>query len=178
MKAVLYDKTRQRVPVKIWTPVQHVESEALDQLKNVAGLPFVFKHVAVMPDVHVGKGATVGSVIATQGAVIPAAVGVDIGCGMCAIKTDLDYRVVQEKIKEIRNSIERSIPVGHLANHRISKSVESWDGWKKWDQLNAAKKHTKGKELLGAWAEETTSLKSALIPIIVYGLCYTAGRET
>ncbi len=70
------------VPVKIWSPESEVESQALKQLQNVASLPFVFKHVAAMPDVHLGIGATVGSVIATKGAVIPAAVGVDIGCGM------------------------------------------------------------------------------------------------
>src|SRR5574338_634659 len=73
--------------VKIWT--DSVEPEALQQLKNVAALPFIHKHVAVMPDVHAGKGATIGSVIPTVGAVIPAAVGVDIGCGMCAVPTNL-----------------------------------------------------------------------------------------
>src|SRR6266511_1547367 len=81
-----------RVPVKVWT--DRIEPEAIEQLKNTASLPFVFKHVAAMPDVHLGKGATVGSVIATEGAVVPAAVGVDIGCGMCAVKLpdpDLGY---------------------------------------------------------------------------------------
>ena len=73
-----------RVPVKAWTRGVPVEDQAREQLRNVASLPFVFKHVAVMPDVHWGMGATVGSVIATKGAIVPAAVGVDIGCGMVA----------------------------------------------------------------------------------------------
>ena len=76
-----------RVPVKIWT--DRVEPEAMQQLRNTASLPFVFRHVAAMADVHLGKGATVGSVVATKGAVCPAAVGVDIGCGMMARKTSI-----------------------------------------------------------------------------------------
>jgi tRNA-splicing ligase RtcB len=76
---VIYDKEKQKVPIKIWAPENEIETQAIAQLKNIASLPFVFKHVAAMPDVHLGLGATVGSVIATKGAVIPAAVGVDIG---------------------------------------------------------------------------------------------------
>ena len=76
-------------PIKAWTHGVPVEDQAREQLSNVAALPFIFKHVAVMPDVHWGKGATVGSVIATKGAIVPAAVGVDIGCGMMAARTNL-----------------------------------------------------------------------------------------
>ena len=75
--------------VKMWTRGVPIEDEAKKQLENIARMPFVHSHLAVMPDVHVGKGATVGSVIATQGAIIPAAVGVDIGCGMMAVQTTL-----------------------------------------------------------------------------------------
>ena len=71
----------QRVPLKMWTAGVPVEASAMQQLRNVASLPFVHRHVAVMPDVHWGMGATVGSVIPTRGAIVPAAVGVDIGCG-------------------------------------------------------------------------------------------------
>ena len=74
------------VPVRLWTDT--AQSETLDQLKNVAGLPITYSHVAAMPDVHYGRGATVGSVIATRGAIIPAAVGVDIGCGMHAVRPE------------------------------------------------------------------------------------------
>lgn len=141
MKSVLYNKEKQNVPVKIWSPLEQVESGALDQLKNISALPFVFKHVAAMPDVHLGKGATVGSVIATKGAVVPAAVGVDIGCGMMALRTNLDYKIVQDKIKQIRHSIERSIPVGHSANSKLTKTVEAWTGWHQFKDLNATKEY-------------------------------------
>lgn len=126
MKFVLNDS---RVPIKVWSDESDVEPEAIQQLKNTANLPFVFKHVAVMPDVHFGKGATVGSVVAAKNAICPACVGVDIGCGMMAVKTNLDHRIVQEKIKEIRHSIERSIPVGFDQNNTLSLTVESWTGF-------------------------------------------------
>lgn len=112
--------TSQAVPIKAWVDeIYEIESQAIDQLKNMANLPFVYKHVAVMPDVHLGKGATVGSVLVTKDAVVPAAVGVDIGCGMMAVKTELDANVVQDKIAEIRHSIERSVPVAHNSNRTI-----------------------------------------------------------
>lgn len=102
--------------IKLWTDVHGVESSALDQLKNVANLPWVFKHVAVMPDVHYGKGATVGSVIAMENAVSPAAVGVDIGCGMGAVLTNLTAKDLPENLKPIRLQIERDVPVGFNAH--------------------------------------------------------------
>ncbi len=100
------------VPIKLWTQLDTVESSALDQLKNIASLPWVFKHVAVMPDVHFGKGATVGSVIAMKDALSPAAVGVDIGCGMAAVRTNLKASDLPDSLKEIRSEIEKAIPVG------------------------------------------------------------------
>lgn len=127
---VLYDKTRQNVPVKVWSPLREVESQALDQLRNTASLPFVFKHVAAMPDVHLGKGATVGSVIATERAIIPAAVGVDIGCGMMAAKTSIPALEVKEKADKLFELIQCSVPLGH-EHHRVEKdSSVSWKGWK------------------------------------------------
>jgi tRNA-splicing ligase RtcB len=109
------------VDVKLWTPILDVESSALDQLKNIAALPWAFHHVAVMADVHFGKGATVGSVIAMKNAVSPAAVGVDIGCGMGAIKTNLKAEDLPESLKELRLKIEELIPVGFNQHER------SWD---------------------------------------------------
>jgi tRNA-splicing ligase RtcB len=100
------------VPIKLWARVEEIESVALDQLKNVAALPWVAHHVAVMPDVHFGKGATVGSVIAMRGAVAPAAVGVDIGCGMAAVRTNLVASRLPDNLHELRLAIERAIPVG------------------------------------------------------------------
>src|SRR6188474_556886 len=101
-----------KVPVKLWTRIEEVESQALDQLKNIAQLPWVAHHVAAMPDVHLGKGATVGSVVAMRGAVAPAAVGVDIGCGMAAVKTTLTARQLPDNLKALRSAIEEAIPVG------------------------------------------------------------------
>ena len=74
----------------LFAPPETIEPEALKQIENTASMPFVFKHVAVMPDCHYGKGATIGTVLATKGSIIPAAVGVDIGCGMIAVKTRAD----------------------------------------------------------------------------------------
>src|SRR4029450_2312382 len=88
--------------IKLWTTSPRgdvpVEPKALAQLRNVARLPFVFRHVAAMPDVHLGIGATVGSVIATRGAIVPAAVGVDIGCGMEAVRTALDAKDLPDSL--------------------------------------------------------------------------------
>lgn len=98
--------------IKLWTQLDSVESQALDQLKNIANLPWVFKHVAAMPDVHFGKGATVGSVIAMKDALSPAAVGVDIGCGMGAMLTNLKASDLPDDLTPIRNAIEAAVPVG------------------------------------------------------------------
>jgi len=95
-----------------------IEPAAKQQLENIAELPFVFKHVAVMPDCHLGKGATVGSVIATKGAIIPAAVGVDIGCGMIAVKTKFFAEDLPTNLEKVRTGIERRIPLGAGAFNR------------------------------------------------------------
>lgn len=107
---VEYEKGRS--PVKLWTDGVFVEHDARQQIRNLAGLPFIYKHIAVMPDVHVGKGATVGSVIPTKGALIPAAVGVDIGCGMMAVKTGLHANDLPSNLERIRLAIEDAIPTG------------------------------------------------------------------
>lgn len=106
--------------IKLWTKPTEVESQALDQLKNIASLPWVFKHVAVMPDVHYGKGATVGSVIAMKEAVSPAAVGVDIGCGMGAVLTNLTAGDLPDSLSALRKDIEAAVPVG-FAGHENTK---------------------------------------------------------
>ena len=97
-------------PIKAWTQGVPIEDAALKQLRNVAALPFIHKHVAVMPDVHWGMGATVGSVIPTLGAIIPAAVGVDIGCGMMAVRTSI--RIC------LRNSSRRSSACRYSSSER------------------------------------------------------------
>ncbi|MFE0354194.1 RtcB family protein [Streptomyces nigra] len=100
-----------KVPIRMWTDPATVEESALKQLRNVATLPWI-KGLAVMPDVHYGKGATVGSVIAMHGAVCPAAVGVDIGCGMSAVKTSLTANDLPGDLSRLRSKIEQAIPVG------------------------------------------------------------------
>lgn len=107
-----------RVPIELWSPLEEVESAALDQLRNTARLPWVFHHVAVMADVHYGKGATVGSVVAMKGAVAPAAVGVDIGCGMGAVRTSLTASQLPESLRELRSVLEATIPVGPTSHDR------------------------------------------------------------
>ncbi len=103
--------TQGRVPVKIWT--DDIEDRARQQLSNIATLPFIHKHVAAMPDVHTGIGATIGSVIACHKAIIPAAVGVDIGCGMIACRLSLTSNDLDEKrLKKIFDQISRDVPVG------------------------------------------------------------------
>jgi len=123
------------VPVRLWTDIHDVESKALDQLRNIAALPWVFKHVACMPDVHFGKGATVGSVIAMKGAVAPAAVGVDIGCGMAAVKTNLMASDLPDSLKLLRHRVEKAIPVGFNSHDRVSKHAEKLPLFKEFHDL-------------------------------------------
>ena len=111
------------VPVRLWAPLESIESAALDQLRNVARLPWAV-HVAVMPDVHYGKGATVGSVIGLRGAVSPAAVGVDIGCGMGAVRTSLRASDLPDSLRELRQSIEATIPVGFNWHEDVPRAAE------------------------------------------------------
>jgi tRNA-splicing ligase RtcB len=106
------------VPVKMWTRGVPVEDEAKRQLSNAARLPIVFKHIAAMPDVHLGIGATVGSVIPTVKAIIPAAVGVDIGCGMIACKTTLRAEDLPDNLGPLRSAIERAVPHGRAPGAR------------------------------------------------------------
>ena len=109
-----------RVPVKIYT--DDIDPNALTQLINIARLPFVHGHIAAMPDVHLGIGATVGSVIPTKGAIIPAAVGVDIGCGMNAVRLSLNASRLPDNLRPVRMAIEAAVPVG-FAMHQNSPGV-------------------------------------------------------
>lgn len=101
-----------RVPIKAWTDGVPLEDSAMEQLVNLSSLPFIYKHIAVMPDVHWGMGSTVGSVIPTVNAIIPAAVGVDIGCGMMAVKTPLNASHLPDNLFNIRSQIESAVPHG------------------------------------------------------------------
>ncbi len=111
MKKIITDT---KFPIKIWT--NDIDENSILQLKNIANMPFIHSHVAAMPDVHLGKGATVGSVIATHKAIIPAAVGVDLGCGMCAIKTSLVASDLPDNLLNLRCKIEELVPHGRTDN--------------------------------------------------------------
>ena len=113
------------VPIQAWIDGVPIEERALEQLANLARLPIVHGHVAAMPDVHVGIGATVGSVVAMRAAIVPAAVGVDIGCGMMAVQTSLTASDLPQDLKPLRAAIERAVPHGRT-NHGKGRDRGSW----------------------------------------------------
>jgi tRNA-splicing ligase RtcB (3'-phosphate/5'-hydroxy nucleic acid ligase) len=124
-------------PIRAWTIGVPFEADARAQVERIARLPFIHRHVAVMPDVHLGKGATVGSVIATKRAIIPAAVGVDIGCGMMAVRTSLRASALPDDLRGVRTAIEAAVPHGRTDNggrndrgawrDPPSANVEAWN---------------------------------------------------
>ena len=127
------------VPIKAWTHGVPIEDAARQQLINIAKLPFIHRWVAVMPDVHLGKGATVGSVVPTVGAIVPAAVGVDIGCGMIATRTTLTATDLPDNLVGLRSAIERAVPHGRTIGKRDKGAWEtppeaSIEGWSQLDQ--------------------------------------------
>jgi tRNA-splicing ligase RtcB len=121
------------VPVLVWT--DDLEGEAERQLLQLASLPFVFHHVAVMPDVHAGRGSTIGTVYVSKDTIIPAAVGVDIGCGMAAVQTPFVASQLEGKLPTLRHSIERSIPVGFHQHKSPTRQALEWEGWSEWINL-------------------------------------------
>lgn len=136
-----YEVTHEQggVPIKSWTRGVPFEAQAKQQLINLSKLPFIHQWIAVMPDVHVGMGATIGSVVPTVGAIIPAAVGVDIGCGMMAVKTEIRAEQLPDNLFEVRHAIERAIPHGRSSRRRKGQCDKgSWGeipgdvamGWK------------------------------------------------
>ncbi|MCA1655832.1 MAG: RtcB family protein [Pseudonocardiaceae bacterium] len=139
------------VDIRMWTRPETVEDHAMRQLRNIAALPWTFKHVAVMPDVHYGKGATVGSVIAMRDAVSPAAVGVDIGCGMTAVRTSLRATDLPDDLSRLRSELERAVPVGsgqHRATAFTTRDADDWDRfWRGFTDLTPAVKANNSKAL-------------------------------
>ena len=113
------------VPIKSWTIGVPFDLKAKEQLKNISRLPFIHQWVAAMPDVHLGKGATIGSVVPTVGAVIPAAVGVDIGCGMMAVRTSMHASQLPDNLLGVRSAIEQAVPHGRSASRR-KRDKGSW----------------------------------------------------
>ena len=113
-------------PVKMWTRGVPVEDSAREQLKKIAALPFIYRHIAVMPDVHLGRGSTIGSVIPTKKAIIPAAVGVDIGCGMMAARTTLTADDLPDTLAPLRSAIESAVPHGRTSGGRSGSDRGAW----------------------------------------------------
>ena len=107
-----------------------------NMLRNVSRLPCLYKHVALMPDAHLGIGSMVGSVVATKDAIIPATVGVDIGCGMMAVKTPFKSGILDGKLKDLRHEIERAIPVGFNEHKQTDDTASRWKGWETFDDLH------------------------------------------
>jgi tRNA-splicing ligase RtcB len=118
----------EKLPIKMW--LNDIEDSALEQVKNLANLPFAFKHIAIMPDAHSGYGMPIGGVLATKGVIIPNAVGVDIGCGMCAVKTSLT-EIDTETLKKIMGEIRNTVPVGF--NHHKEKQDERLMPKEEWE---------------------------------------------
>ncbi|MDO5674503.1 MAG: RtcB family protein [bacterium] len=112
--------TTERLPILLW--LDNLEDEAMEQARNLANLPFAFRHIAVMADAHVGYGMPIGGVLATEGTVIPNGVGVDIGCGMCAVQTDLQ-ELSHEQLKDIHRTLQQVVPLG-FKHHRRPKNAE------------------------------------------------------
>jgi tRNA-splicing ligase RtcB (3'-phosphate/5'-hydroxy nucleic acid ligase) len=126
-----------RAPVKLWADPAGIDAGAIQQLRNVASLPWT-RQVAVMPDVHYGIGATVGSVIAMERAISPAAVGVDIGCGMSAVRSSLTASQLPDNLSRVRSAIESSIPVGFAAHARPIQPAHGSGGWEAfWGEFRA-----------------------------------------
>jgi tRNA-splicing ligase RtcB (3'-phosphate/5'-hydroxy nucleic acid ligase) len=121
--------------------------EEENMLRNVSRLPCLYKHVALMPDAHLGKGSMVGSVIATKDAVIPATVGVDIGCGMMAVKTPFKSGILDRKMADFRHEIERAIPVGFNEYKESVDESSYWDGWAEFGQLHEGVSDRKAKAM-------------------------------
>jgi tRNA-splicing ligase RtcB len=143
-----YEELKISTPSPVLSWANHsLGPEETKMAKNVASLPFVFKHVALMPDVHLGKGALVGSVIATKEAIIPAAVGVDIGCGVCAIKTPFNGVQLEGKLKKIRLDIEAAIPTGFNENKDVEKSATNWQRWRDFKDLHPGVQDLQGKAM-------------------------------
>ena len=139
------------VDIRMWTRPEEVDAFAMQQLQNISALPWAVKHIAVMPDVHYGKGATVGSVIALRDAVSPAAVGVDIGCGMAAVRTSLTANDLPETLRGLRSRMEAVVPVGfnqHNDPAFTKRDASDWAPfWKKFEDLTPVVKARADKAL-------------------------------
>lgn len=178
---ILNENGNNGVPVKIFT--KDVEQKALNQLYAMSQLQFIHSHIAVMPDVHAGKGATVGSVIPTKSAIIPSAVGVDIGCGMNALRLSIKAEQLPDNLKPARLAIEKHVPVGFEKHKQIMAKMSTLDPL----AIRLKKITDKHKGLLkmmsnfdrtwqnslARWAVAITLLSCAWTRTMTCGLCFT-----
>ena len=134
----------ERIPIKLW--LHDLEPEALEQAKNLANLPIAFRHIAIMPDAHQGYGMPIGGVMATKDAIVPNAVGVDIGCGMCSLKTNLKH-IGQNDLKQVMGIIRRTIPVGF--KHHKKKQDERWMPLRNEDMLIVNQEYERALKQIG-----------------------------
>lgn len=132
--------------IKSWVG-HEMSMDEHNMLRSISKLPIIYKHIALMPDAHLGKGSMVGSVVATLGAVIPATVGVDIGCGMAAIKTPFKSGVLDGKLQSLRADIEKNIPVGFSSHEHGDTYSGSWRGWESFPSLHAGVQDRQGRAM-------------------------------
>jgi len=125
---IIYDRNTQKVPVKIWDGDGKVPfaDNVIEQVVNMSKLPFIHKHISLMPDGHLGRGAAVGSVIPTRGAIVPASVGTDLGCGMVAVKTSLSANDLPDSLGHVRGAIEKMVPHGRTGNGKAADDDGAW----------------------------------------------------
>src|SRR5699024_6360133 len=134
------------IPIKLWLKEDEMEHGALDQARNLANLPFAFSHIAIMPDTHRGYGMPIGAILATKGAIIPNAVGVDIGCGMCSLRTNLTD-IETKDLKKIMGLIRDTVPVGF--NHHKKPQDESWMPEREGDLPIVSQEYERGLRQIG-----------------------------
>src|SRR5215831_11330459 len=115
-----------RVQLKAWIPNCGTDEQTLEQMRKVCSLPFIFKHAALMPDGHMGKGSAIGAVVPTKGAIIPAVTGVDLGCGMMAVQTTLNGNHLPDNLRKIRRAIEKAVPHGRT-DHGGRRDKGRWN---------------------------------------------------
>lgn len=136
----------EKLPIKLWLPEDQVDEETLQQARDLANLPFAFSHIAIMPDTHLGYGMPIGAVLATKDVIVPNAVGVDIGCGMCSLRTSLK-NIETSDLKKIMSIIRKTVPVGR--NHHKTAQDESWMPKKKGDLPIVEQEYESGLHQMG-----------------------------
>ena len=165
------------VPVKLW--VDQLDAHAWEEVNNLTTLPFLFHHLALMPDAHGGKGMPIGGVLATKGVVIPNAVGVDIGCGMCAVKTNLLVEEIPQDVlrKEIMRGIRKRIPLGR-EHHKAAQDEQYMPTGFDTEKMTVVNRQlVSARKQIGTLGGGNTSSNCNVATTVTCGLCCTAVAE-